>query len=408
MKRTFLTAMALLLVLACKKGKDGETENKTMDERSTMAQGTFGYDVDFLKTWDPELIVLESGDASVAVSGHYQAKVFTSSVAGEKGRSLGWINYGAFGKSDPHMNAFGGESRFWLGPEGNAFSLFFAPGKEMVFENWKTPAPIDSEAWEIGHRDSSSVLMEHDMEIRNHAGHSFQIKAQREVRILSQGQIQTLLGITTEGVQGVGYETVNTIANAGDFAWTRETGAPCIWILDMFPPSDDTTIFIPYDESAPGPVATTDYFGQIPEDRVGHKDGMLYFKADGKSRGKLGLSPLRAKPLAGSYDAQNKILTLALFDVDREGIYLNQAWNLKEEPFLGDAMNAYNDGPLDDGSQMGPFYELESVSPAAFLNPGESLSHRHTVIHFSGDTEALDQIVEKLFGSSLERITNFL
>src|SRR5690606_20785660 len=291
------------------------------------------------------------------VSGHYQAKVFTSSVAGEKGRSLGWINYGAFGKSDPHMNAFGGESRFWLGPEGNAFSLFFAPGKEMVFENWKTPAPIDSEAWEIGHRDSSSVLMEHDMEIRNHAGHSFQIKAQREVRILSQGQIQTLLGITTEGVQGVGYETVNTIANAGDFAWTRETGAPCIWILDMFPPSDDTTIFIPYDESAPGPVATTDYFGQIPEDRVGHKDGMLYFKADGKSRGKLGLSPLRAKPLAGSYDAQNKILTLALFDVDREGIYLNQAWNLKEEPFLGDAMNAYNDGPLDDGSQMGPFYE---------------------------------------------------
>src|SRR5690606_4585934 len=146
---------------------------------------------------------------------------------------------------------------------------------------------------------------------------------------------------------------------------------------------------IPYDESAPGPVATTDYFGQIPEDRVGHKDGMLYFKADGKSRGKLGLSPLRAKPLAGSYDAQNKILTLALFDVDREGIYLNQAWNLKEEPFLGDAMNAYNDGPLDDGSQMGPFYELESVSPAAFLNPGESLSHRHTVIHFSGDTEAL-------------------
>ena len=53
--------------------------------------------------------------------------------------------------------------------------------------------------------------------------------------------------------------------------------------------------------------------------------------------------------------------------------YLNQEWNIIKPPFSGDAVNAYNDGPLADGSQMGPFYEIETVSPAAFLKPGESI-----------------------------------
>jgi hypothetical protein len=55
---------------------------------------------------------------------------------------------------------------------------------------------------------------------------------------------------------------------------------------------------------------------------------------------------------------------------------------------------------LDDGSIMGPFYEIESVSPAAFLKPGEALSHQHSVFHFTGSETSLDGIVQKLFGVS--------
>ena len=29
---------------------------------------------------------------------------------------------------NPHMNAYGGEDRIWLGPEGGMFSLFFCAG----------------------------------------------------------------------------------------------------------------------------------------------------------------------------------------------------------------------------------------------------------------------------------------
>ena len=96
---------------------------------------------------------------------------------------------------------------------------------------------------------------------------------------------------------------------------------------------------------------------------------MLYcFKADGKERGKIGVSPMRAKSIMGSYDVEHKVLTVANFTLDNENTtYVNSEWSIQEQPFAGDAANAYNDGPLADGSQMGPFYELESSSPAAAL-----------------------------------------
>jgi hypothetical protein len=173
----------------------------------------------------------------------------------------------------------------------------------------------------------------------------------------------------------------------------------------MFTPSPKTVIVVPYQEAATGKIATTNYFGEIANDRIAYKNGVLLFKADGKSRGKLGIPPNRAKNMAGSYDAANKVLTITLFTLDSKADYLNQEWKPNTEPFTGDAVNAYNDGPLATGSQMGPFYELESVSPAAFLKPGESLSHQHSVFHFTGDEEALNQIAIKTLGISLHDIT---
>jgi len=99
------------------------------------------------------------------------------------------------------------------------------------------------------------------------------------------------------------------------------------------------------------------------------------------------------------------VLTVLLFDVDNNGTYLNQEWTPDKNPLIGDAVNAYNDGPLADGKQMGPFYEIESVSPAAFLKPGDKLVHHHSVFHFTGDKAALDAIAQKTLGVSLNQIT---
>ena len=404
MRATYRTLAMLWILTAC---SSPDQSNETSMNTPTL--GTFGYDLEFLQKQDSTLTLLTNPDrtAQILVSARFQGKVFTSTADGLTGRSFGWINYKAFdGPQDEHMNAYGGENRLWLGPEGAQFSLFFKPGAKMDFENWHTPAAFDTEAWNVISQDEKSVAMEKAMHLPNYAGTNLSLNLARTVRLVNKDGIDELLDVNLLHLKSVGYSTENSITNTGTLAWDQKTGAPCLWLLDMFTPSANTIIVIPYEQEATGKVATTDYFGQIPADRVTYRAGVLYFKADGKSRGKLGIPPQRAKTMAGSYDAENQVLTLIVFDVDPQGTYLNQEWKLVKEPLRGDAVNAYNDGPLDDGSQMGPFYELESVSPAAFLKPGEKLTHKHSVVHLTGDVSELNQVARRTLGVSLEETQN--
>jgi hypothetical protein len=280
----------------------------------------------------------------------------------------------------------------------------------MVFANWKTPAPFDIEPWKVVSKNDQSVTMEKNMQLLNYKGTQLDVSVERLVKILSDAEVAKILGYELDtSVKVVAYQTDNKITNIGKTAWTEDTGMPCIWMLDMFNPSPATVIVVPYKNISGMPfnkIVTSDYFGQIPPDRLKHTDDMLFLKADGKSRGKLGVVPGYAKPMAVSYDPQHKVLTIIMFDLDSSAKYLNQEWNTTKPTFAGDAVNAYNDGPLADGTQMGPFYEMESVSPAAFLKPGESLSHKHAVFHFTGNEKGLSAIAQKLLGISLADVQN--
>jgi hypothetical protein len=70
----------------------------------------------------------------------------------------------------------------------------------------------------------------------------------------------------------------------------------------------------------------------------------------------------------------------------------------------GDVVNSYNDGPVEDGSIMGPFYEIESSSPAALLAPGERITHTQRTFHITGDEQELNRITTKLFGITIGEI----
>jgi hypothetical protein len=398
-KVTFLPALIIaFFIFSC-----------NMKDETKYEKGTFGYDLHFLNKYDSVIVLKADSSAQVIVSPKYQAKVFTSTAAGLEGKSFGWVNYKAFTEAaDPHMNAYGGENRIWLGPEGGRFSLFFKAGDSMVFDNWKTPAAFDTEAWNILSRSDQSVEMQKDMQLVNYSGTTFTLTANRSVSMLNRGEISNLLqtGIDTS-LQVVGYTTSNAITNKGKNDWNEVTGMPCIWILDMLNPSPSTVIVVPYLADAvtdTSEIATTDYFGEIGKDRLKFLQNTILFKADGKSRGKIGLRPATAKQAAGSYDPESKMLTITTFDIDRNGLYMNQVWGTKEPAFTGDAVNAYNDGPLENGSQMGPFYEIESVSPAALLRPGETLRHNHSVIHLTGDEITLDSVCRAVLGISISDI----
>jgi hypothetical protein len=211
------------------------------------------------------------------------------------------------------------------------------------------------------------------------------------------------------GVQMVGYETVNTLTNTGNDGWKKETGLLSIWILGMFNPSPETTIVIPIaagDEAELGPKVNDTYFGKVPDDRLRVDEGVLFFRGDGQYRSKIGVSPRRARPVSGSYDAGAGVLTIVQFN-QPEGAteYVNSMWELQDAPYGGDAVNSYNDGPPEPGAKpMGPFYELETSSPAAALAPGESITHIHRTFHFRGSEAALNRISTNVLGVSLNDI----
>ena len=395
----------MMTTLSCNNPK----KSKTSD---SFGKGSFGYDLAFLKQKDNSLIVLSSNDgkAQIIVSPKYQGKVFTGTANGLQGDSFGFVNYKALDSEviDEHMNGYGGENRFWLGPEGGKFSVYFAPGAEQTYANWHTPKPIDIEPWDVVASDNGKAVMKKEMQVTNYQGARFKLNVNRSISLIAPAEVGRMLGITVNPeLNMVAYQTDNTITNLNDFEWTTETGTICIWILDMFNPAPDAVTVIPFnegDEALLGKIVTSDYFGEIPADRLKIEGNIIYLKTDGKFRSKVGLNAKRAKSIAGNYDPDSKRLTITTFDVDKEAVYLNQEWNPDKDPLTGDALNAYNDGPLDDGSIMGPFLELESVSPAAFLKPAQSLSHRHTVFHFSGEEQDLNPIAEKLLGVSIKTI----
>jgi hypothetical protein len=379
----------------------------------SVRAGSFGDDVAFLKKHTGIIELSDrQGAAKVALSAAWQGRVMTSTASGDAGLSFGWINreHIASGKIVPHINVFGGEDRFWLGPEGGQFSIFFAKGAKFEFADWQTPAPIDTLPFQLAGHSKTKARFTAAFPLTNYSGTRFDVAVDREVRLLSTSAAWKKLGVKpAEGVSLVAFETDNRIQNAGKNAWTKETGLLSVWILGMFNPSPATTIVVPINpgpESKLGVKVTSDYFGAIPPDRLVVKEDVIYFSGDGQYRSKIGINPQRSQAVLGSYDAANRVLTIVQF-TQPAGVtdYVNSLWKLQDNPYGGDAANSYNDGPPSPGAKpLGPFYELESSSPAAALKPGKRLAHVHRTIHLSGAETALDPVARATLGVSIADI----
>ena len=370
--------------------------------------GTYGSDLGFLKSNGLNVVELVSADgmARVSVVPEFQGRVMTSAASGLQGQSFGWISRKAItaGFANPQFNPFGGEERFWLGPEGGPFSWFFGPGQEQIFANWDVPAVIDSEPFKVESASGSEAIFTKETVLKNASGHEFHIGIRRSVELMEAAEIESVLGVSIpESIRPVAYRTVNTLTNLGAFEWTKETGMPSVWLLGMYPPAPSTVVFIPYDQGFAGKVVNDEYFGKVPADRLIVRDGMIYFRIDGQFRSKIGLPDGSARGLCGSYDPSSGLLNILKYSVPSgPRDYVNAQWGPQEDCFGGDVINSYNDGPTETGEVMGPFYEIETSSPGAALAPGESLTHEQCTFHLEGDAENLEGIASKVFGEALD------
>lgn len=396
--RKILLLFLVCVLISCTQKKQTDSKVKT-----SPAAGTFAYDVDFIKKYKSAIVLgKQSSNSKVLVVGDYQARVMTSTSGGDAGKSYGWINYKLIEslKIPSHIYPVGGEDRFWMGPEGGQYSIYFKKGDPFDFDHWQTPALIDTEAFELISSDSLQATFQKKSSITNYSGFTYNLEIQRKIQVLDSTTLSKELGLSPS-VNFVAYQTENSIRNSGKKHWKKETGLLSIWILGMFNPSDHAMIILPHDQETKDSKVTTDYFGSIPAERLRQEKEFIAMKADGKYRGKLGVAPGIARNVAGSYDADNHILTIVKFALDKKADYVNSKWEKQQFPFKGDAVNAYNDGPLKDGGQLGPFYEIESSSPARELKVGESVTHKSITVHFEGDEGRLNEIAKQVLGVDL-------
>lgn len=195
----------------------------------TVYAANFGEDVAFLRKHTPLLMLSDrAGIAKVAVSPAWQGRVMTSTAQGDNGMSFGWINREliASGQIQPHINVFGGEDRFWLGPEGGQFSIFFGKGAPFELKDWFTPAAIDTMPYDVVKQSKSSVMFRAAFAVTNYSGTRFDVGVNREVKLLTATSASSKWGVkAAKDLQVVAYETINKITNAGKLPWEKNRPA---------------------------------------------------------------------------------------------------------------------------------------------------------------------------------------
>jgi hypothetical protein len=353
-------------------------------------------------------VLTSDSGGRVAVSPTLQGRVMTSAVA-PRGASLGWINrpFLDAGKTGTQFDNFGGEDRFWLGPEGGQFGLYFPKGAPYAFGSWQTPSALNEGAWTVARASSKDIVLTRTMRVTNHSGAVFDLAVERTVTVLSKAELAAALGAPVDpSVQAVAFETKNRVTNTGSVAWTKDRGLLSIWILGMYAPSADAHVVVPFDPGGPGEVVNDRYFGKVPAERlsVHPREGYLAFTCDGHLRSKIGLRPGRARSPLASYSAAARLLTLVQYDKPPGATdYVNSMWEDQKEPYGGDVVNSYNDGPTEPGKpSLGGFYEIESSSPALALAPGASVVHTHRTFHLVGDRTGLEPISRAVLAIGLD------
>src|SRR6478609_2509040 len=405
-----LLASLSALVLSCQSpAAPSNAAKPTMPSALAPSSAkTFEEDVAFLSQ-HAKVVVLSSGSGGrIAVSSQYQARVMTSAV-GEGKPSLGFINrkFIEAGQTGTAFDNYGGEDRFWLGPEGGQFGLYFPASKPFSFEFWQTPHAMQEGAWQARDESATSITYTHAFSVSNYEQRAFKVAVERKLTLLSAEQASQQLGLPLPpAVSWVCFSSQNKLTNTGTDPWQESSGLLSVWILGMFAPVPGTQVIVPFDAAASGEIVNDRYFGKVPAERLqlNLQKGFLVFRADGQFRSKIGLGPARAKRALGSYSEPAHLLTLVLYTKPSGATrYVNSMWERQTAPYAGDVINSYNDGPPAPGKPpLGGFYEIESSSPAAALAPGESLIHEHQTYHFSGPREVLESLAEQVLGVRLQ------
>jgi Family of unknown function (DUF6786) len=367
--------------------------------------------VELLKSTGNRAVQLQrSGkDAAVLVSPDLVGRVMCSTFSSKTGEANAWINREAIlkGKVDPVFNNFGGEERFWFGPEGGRFGLMFG-GNESCFANYHVQEGMTSLGYNVMTQDDRSVTITADMSLQNTVGTKFSLRVERRISLLESCPYASEIW---DPVDFVGFQSDNVVTNIGPSPWVRETGTIAMWCLGQFLEHPRLAVVIPVRDGtngSAGPATVDEYFKDFcigdafqRECRMNY-DGWVRLKADGKIRGKVGAKKERVTGRLGSYNPNSDHLIIVDHDFYPELDYATGYWRPYTDAFDGDAVSVYVDGPQEVGGSEGLSYELETMSPALFLRPGQSFSYRNRTFHLRARRQTIHAVCKRFLNAEID------
>jgi len=374
----------------------------------------FSQAVDLIASTGSAMILLKhpSSSAALAVAPGLVGRVMCSTFDAKAGKANAWINKKALekGKVDPVFNNFGGEERFWFAPEGGPFGLMFGQ-KKSTFENYAVQDGMSTLGYHVAGSDSRSVSMEADMTLRNANETQFSLRVERRISLI---EFCPYASEIPGPVELIAFQSENVVTNVGTLPWSRKGGTLSMWCLGQFVEHPRLSVVVPFRSTVgepPSPPTVDEYFkdfcigGTFPADRRVNFDECVVLKADGKVRGKIGMKRERATGRLGSYNPNDDHLIIVDHDFYPELDYATGYWRAYSgDAFDGDALSVYIDGPEEVGGPDGLSYELETMSPALFLRPGESFGYRNRTFHLRARREAIEKVSKRFLKADIAQI----
>ncbi len=385
-----LLAVLLILGVSCKK------ETKVDNYQNIFKQLN-------AKTSLIELIG-NDGNARLMIAPELQGRIITTATNGINGPYNAWLDKKKLADDSKWKEGIGGEDRIWIGPLGGQFSFYYQQIEPISDDNWLVPKTMNAEPFQLMSQNEKMVQLQKEMKLTNFVGTNFRIQVDRTLTLLNKTAIQENLNLDfSDQIKFVAFESQNTITNLDDSPHKKETGLVAVWSAGMIEGTDETTVIIPLKENSSEPIFK--YMGKLDENRLQIKEDVLFFKADGKYRSKIGIPPSMAPSIYGCYAKDKKRLSIVQYQQNTDELYFNSEVTIQENPYRGEVIPIYNNGPMDFSTpKEASFFELESTSPMRELLPNESIEHFHRVYHFEGEEEELNRISQQLLHTNLEKL----
>lgn len=392
--KIFYAYVVLVMLVSCHSSTNNIVYHKYSSDLALLALNT-------------NYVELEASSypGKICICPTYQGRVMTSTSNFHEDISNGWLNREILA-SNYHGNGgdAGGEDRVWIGPLGGQYSFYYGQQKPLSEDNWKVPACMNEEAFEVMDQSEKSIHLSKEMSLTNFIGTKLHFLVQRNINILEKKDIENDLDIDASDLDVVAYSSEHTLTNLDSVKWDKSTGLATIWSMGMFEGSDKSTVIIPVSDSIVLDDINT-YMGHLNSSKIQLINNALIYKTDGKYRSKIGIPSDISPAIFGNYKPETNTLTIIQYQHNGDSLYFNSEVSIQDNPYNGEAIQVYNNGSMDySPAEDASFFELESSAPFKELDSHEKLNHYHSVYHFTGNINKLNVISRKLLGIKLTAI----